>query len=178
MTTDTVAKEKKFNRVITVVSIAIPVVVALLFGIRLPNVEPLSFLPPIYAGTNGFTALLLLLALWAIKNGHQELHQRLMLSSLFLSLLFLVMYVAYHMTSDPTPYGGEGLMRYLYYFILVTHILLSIAVIPLVLKTYAKAYLKDFKGHRKLARITFPVWFYVAVTGVVVYLMIAPYYTA
>lgn len=178
MTTDTVAKEKKFNRVITVVSIAIPVVVALLFGIRLPNVEPLSFLPPIYAGTNGFTALLLLLALWAIKNGRQELHQRLMLSSLFLSLLFLVMYVAYHMTSDPTPYGGEGLMRYLYYFILVTHILLSIAVIPLVLKTYAKAYLKDFKGHRKLARITFPVWFYVAVTGVVVYLMIAPYYTA
>ena len=178
MKTDLATQEKKFNRWITAVSIAIPVVVALLFGISLPNVEPLSFLPPVYAGTNGFTALLLLLALWAVKNGRQELHQRLMLTSIVLSLLFLVMYVAYHMTSDPTPFGGEGLVRYLYYFILFSHILLSIAVIPLVLKTYAKAYLKDFQGHRRLARITFPVWFYVAVTGVVVYLMISPYYTS
>lgn len=178
MRTDALTKEKQFNQWITVVSVVIPVVVALLFGIRLPNVEPLSFLPPIYASTNGLTALLLLLALWAIKNGNRELHRKLMTASILLSLLFLVMYVAYHMTSDPTPYGGEGLLRYLYYFILVTHILLSIAVIPLVLKTYAKAYLKNFEGHRKLARITFPVWLYVAVTGVVVYLMIAPYYTA
>ncbi len=178
MKTDTATKEKKFNRWITGVSIVIPVVVALLFGIRLPGVEPLSFLPPIYAGINGFTALLLLLALWAIKNGRQELHQRLMLSSIVLSLLFLVMYVAYHMTSDSTPYGGSGALRVLYFFILISHIFLSIVVIPLVLKTYAKAYLKDFQGHRKLARITFPVWLYVAVSGVVVYLMIAPYYAS
>ncbi len=178
MKTDAATQEKKFNRWITAVSIAIPVVVALLFGIRLPNVEPLSFLPPVYAGINGLTALLLVLALWAVKNSKQELHQRLMLTNIVLSLLFLVMYVAYHMTSDPTPFGGEGLVRYLYYFILFSHILLSIAVIPLVLKTYAKAYLKDFQAHRRLARITFPVWLYVAVTGVVVYLMIAPYYTS
>lgn len=169
-------KEKRFNRWITIVSVVIPLVVALLFGVRLPNVEPLSFLPPIYAGINGLTALLLLLALWAIKSGKRELHQRLMTSCIILSLLFLIMYVAYHMTSDSTPYGGTGALRYLYFFILISHILLSIAVIPLVLKTYAKAYLKDFSGHRRLARITFPVWLYVAVTGVVVYLMIAPYY--
>ena len=176
METKALQNEKRFNRWITVISIAIPLVVALLFGVRLPNVEPLSFLPPIYAGINGLTALLLILALWAIKNGNRRLHQRLMTSCIFLSLLFLIMYVAYHMTSDSTPYGGTGALRYVYFFILISHILFSIAVIPLVLKTYAKAYLSDFKAHRRLARITFPVWLYVAVTGVVVYLMIAPYY--
>ena len=170
------AKTKKFNRWITVVSITIPVVVALLFGVRIPDVEPLGFLPPVYATINGLTAALLLLALWAIKGGRQQLHGRLMTTCIGLSLLFLVMYVAYHMTSDSTPFGGEGWIRYLYYFILISHIVLSIAVIPLVLRTYARAYLKDFQGHRKLARITFPIWFYVAVTGVIVYLMISPYY--
>jgi len=170
------AKTKKFNRWITVVSIAVPLVVALLFGVRIPDVEPLGFLPPVYATINGLTAALLLLALWAIKGGRQQLHGRLMTTCIGLSLLFLVMYVAYHMTSDSTPFGGEGWIRYLYYFILISHIVLSIAVIPLVLRTYARAYLKDFEGHRKLARITFPIWFYVAVTGVIVYLMISPYY--
>ena len=170
------AREKRFNRWITIVSIAIPVVVALLFGVRIPNVEPLGFLPPIYASINGLTALLLLVALWAIKGGKRRLHQQLMVTCIALSLMFLIMYVAYHMTSDSTPYGGEGWLRYLYFFILISHIFLSIVVIPLVLRTYAKAYLGDFNGHRKLARITFPVWFYVAVTGVVVYLMISPYY--
>lgn len=164
------------NRWINIISIAIPVVVAILFGVRLPNVEPLSFLPPIYAGINGLTAVLLLVALWAIRSGKRALHQNLMTTCIVLSLLFLIMYVAYHMTSDSTPYGGEGWVRYLYYAILISHILLSIAVIPLVLRTYARAYLKDFAAHRKIARITFPVWLYVAVTGVIVYLMISPYY--
>ncbi|EAR15940.1 DUF420 domain-containing protein [Robiginitalea biformata] len=169
-------QEGKLNRWINGVSILIPVVVALLFGIRIPDVEPLGFLPPIYATINGLTAVLLLAALWAIRTKRQVLHSRLMTTCIVLSLLFLVMYVAYHMTSDSTPFGGEGYVRYLYYAILISHIVLSIAVIPLVLRTYAKAYLKDFRGHRRLARITFPVWLYVAVTGVVVYLMIAPYY--
>lgn len=169
-------KEKKFNKLINIVSIAVPVVVALLFGIRLPNVEPLSFLPPIYASINGLTAVLLVIAVIAIKNGKRTLHQNLMTTCIVLSLLFLLMYVAYHMTSDSTPYGGEGLLRYVYFFVLVSHILLSIVIIPLVLRTYAKAYLKQFEKHRKLAKITFPIWLYVAITGVVVYLMISPYY--
>jgi putative membrane protein len=80
------------------------------------------------------------------------------------------------MTADSTSYGGEGAIKYVYYFILFSHIMLSIVIIPLVLKTYARAYLKDFKRHRKLARITFPIWLYVAVSGVIVYLMISPYY--
>ena len=169
-------KEKRYNKIITIVSVAIPVVVAVLFGVRIPNVEPLSFLPPIYATINGCTALLLLVAVWAIKNGKVKLHQNLMTFNIVLSLLFLVMYIAYHMTSDSTAYGGEGAVRYVYYVILISHIILSIALIPLVLRTYAKAHIKDFEGHRAMAKYTFPIWFYVAVTGVVVYLMIAPYY--
>jgi putative membrane protein len=168
--------ERKFNQLITVVSIVIPVVVAILFGVKIPNVEPLSFLPPIYATINGVTAVLLLVAVWAIKNSKEKLHQQLMTTNIALSLLFLVMYIAYHMTSNSTSFGGEGVIRYVYYFILITHIALSIALIPLVLRTYAMAYLKKFEKHRTLAKYTFPVWLYVAVTGVVVYLMISPYY--
>ena len=127
-----VSDERKFNRLITVVSIVIPVVVAILFGVKIPNVEPLSFLPPIYATINGVTAVLLLVAVWAIKNGNEKLHQNLMTTNIVLSLMFLVMYIAYHMTSDSTSFGGEGVIRYLYFFILITHIVLSIALIILV----------------------------------------------
>jgi putative membrane protein len=170
------SEERKFNRIIAVVSIVIPVVVALLFGVKIPNVEPLAFLPPIYATINGVTAVLLLVAVWAIKNGNQKLHQKLMTTNIMLSLLFLLMYISYHMTSDSTVFGGIGIIQYVYYFILITHIVLSIALIPLVLRTYAKAYLNKFEEHRALAKYTFPVWLYVAITGVVVYLMISPYY--
>ena len=86
------------------------------------------------------------------------------------------MYIAYHMTSDSTRFGGEGTIRYAYYFILITHIVLSIAVIPFVLITYVRALSKKFEAHKKIARITFPIWLYVAITGVVVYVMISPYY--
>ncbi|MEM7381783.1 MAG: DUF420 domain-containing protein [Bacteroidota bacterium] len=168
--------EKKFNRLITVVAIVVPLVVAALFRVRIPNMEPLGFLPPIYASINGLTAVFLIIAVWAIKNGKQKLHQNLMVSCIAFSLVFLIMYIAYHMSSDPTPFGGEGAIKYIYYFILVSHIILSVVIIPLVLKTYARAYLKKFESHRKLAKITFPIWLYVAISGVVVYLMISPYY--
>jgi putative membrane protein len=167
---------RTYNAIITVVSVVIPIVVALLFTVRIPNVAPLDMLPPIYATINGLTAILLVVAVLQIKRGNRKLHERLMKVNIFLSLLFLVMYIAYHITSDSTPFGGEGLIRYVYFFILITHILLSIALIPLVLFTYKRAALRDFKAHKRLAIVTFPIWFYVAVTGVVVYLMIAPYY--
>ncbi|TXB64287.1 DUF420 domain-containing protein [Vicingus serpentipes] len=168
--------EASYNKLITSISIILPIAVATLFGVRLPNVEPLSFLPPIYASTNGLTAIFLLLAVVAIKNGNRILHERLMKASLILSILFLLMYVAYHMTSDPTPFGGEGSIKYLYYFILISHIILSIAIIPLVLITYVKTLSNQFDKHKRIAKITFPLWLYVAVSGVVVYLMISPYY--
>ena len=170
------AEERKFNKIITVISVLVPLVVVVLFGVKIPNSEPLGFLPPIYASINGFTALLLIYAVWAIKNNKRVLHQNIMSACIVLSLLFLLMYIAYHMTADSTSYGGDGILKYVYFFILISHIFLSIVIIPLVLKTYARAYLKDFERHRKLAKITFPVWLYVAVSGVIVYLMISPYY--
>ena len=172
--------EKKFKTPIVLVSIIIPVAVVLLFSVRLKdfgiNVEPLTFLPPIYAAINGITAVLLLSAVIAIKNGNRAIHERLMKLAILCSVVFLLMYVAYHMTTESTKYGGEGMIRYVYYFFLITHVVLSVAVIPLVLFTYVKALAGQFENHKKLAKITFPLWLYIAVTGVIVYLMIAPYY--
>ena len=171
-----VSNEKKYNKLIVILSVAIPLVVAALFGIKIPNVEALTFLPPIYASINAFTALLLVIAFWAITNKKIKLHQRLMQTAIICSVLFLVMYVAYHMTSDSTKYGGEGALKYLYYIILITHIILSVVVIPFVLITYVRAITQNFEKHKKIARITFPLWLYVAVSGVLVYIMISPYY--
>ena len=169
-------KLRVYNRLIVAVSILVPIVVAILFTVRIPNVEPLSFLPPIYASINALTAILLIISVQLIKKKKRKLHALLMRICIGLSLLFLVMYIAYHMTSDPTPYGGEGTIRYVYFFILISHILLSIAVIPFVLITYVRAITNDIVLHKKIAKITFPLWLYVAVTGVIVYLMISPYY--
>lgn len=173
-------KEKKYQKWIIALSIIIPVAVAILFGIKLKDfgiaVEPLTFLPPIYAAINGLTALVLIIAVIQIKNGNRKAHERLMKFAITLSVLFLVMYVAYHMTSDSTPFEGEGAIRYLYFFILISHIVLSIIIIPLVLFTYVRALAERFDKHKKLAKITFPIWLYVAITGVIVYLMISPYY--
>nr|WP_315173562.1 DUF420 domain-containing protein [uncultured Flavobacterium sp.] len=174
--------EQKYNKWIILLSILIPVAVAILFKVKLKDfgieVTPLRFLPPIYATINGITAILLVLAVVAIKKGNRILHENLMKTAIGCSLAFLVMYIAYHMTTDSTSYGGEGVLRYVYFFILLSHILLSIAVIPLVLITYVRALAQRFDKHKKIAKITFPIWLYVAVTGVIVYLMIAPYYAS
>jgi putative membrane protein len=167
------AQIAKFRKLIIAVSIVIPVAVAALFGIKVDGID-LSFLPPFYAGINGLTAVLLIGALVAIKSKNMNLHQRLIQTCLVLSLLFLLCYVAYHMTSDSTPYGGD--MKALYYFILISHIVLSVAVIPVVLFTYLFAWEGKFEKHKKWTRFAFPIWLYVAVTGVIVYLMISPYY--
>ena len=168
-------KEKKYNKWIVVLSIAIPLVVAALFGVKI-DVEVPVFLPPIYATINAFTALVLVIAFWAITNKKQNLHKRLMQLAISLSVVFLVMYVAYHMTSESTKFGGQGAIKYIYYIILISHIILSIAVIPFVLITYVRAITNNFERHKKIARITFPLWLYVAISGVVVFIMISPYY--
>ena len=174
--------EKKYNKWIITFSVLIPVAVAVLFKIKLKdlgfNVAPLPILPPIYATINGVTAVLLISAVLAIKKGKRQLHEKLMKTAIACSLVFLLLYIAYHMTTDSTKFGGEGVLKYVYYFILLSHILLSIAVIPLVLITYVRALANKFDKHKKIAKITFPIWLYVAVTGVVVYLMISPYYVS
>ena len=190
MNTNPTKVKNNYNLWIWIVSIAIPVVVAILFTVRIPGVERMGFLPPIYAGVNALTAAVLLGALYYIKNGNRKVHERFMKIAIGLSVLFLLMYVVYHMTSDSTIFGdtdGDGLLsdtesnalgavKYFYYFILLSHILLSVTVIPFVLVTYVRAINGEFKMHKKIARVTFPLWLYVAVTGVIVYLMISPYY--
>ena len=194
------SKNSIYDILIWVVSILVPVVVALLlftkweydqlvFDMRIPNYDPvtlmddlpiakpLTFLPPIYATINGLTAVLLVIAVYYIKNGKRKIHENLIKVCIALSLSFLVMYIAYHITTDPTPFGGSGLVSYIYFFILITHILLSIVVIPMVLVSYSRAFQSKFASHKKIAKVTFPVWLYVAVTGVIVYLMISPYYS-
>jgi len=186
--------ETKYNKLITAVSIIIPIAVAALFGVNLRklgyDVAPLNVLPPIYATINAITAVLLIIAVLAIKNGKRKLHENLMKTAIACSLAFLLMYVAYHMTSISAVFGDVnhnsileeseraaiGFLRIIYLFILVTHISLSVIIIPLVLITYVRALSQRFDKHKKIAKITFPIWLYVAVTGVIVYIMIAPYY--
>ncbi len=166
----------KNKKLIIVISIFLPLAVALLFKIRIPNVEPLSFLPPIYACINALTALTLIFGVIAIKKGNRKLHEILMKTSIGLSVLFLLMYIAYHSTSDPTSFGGYGYLKTVYFFILISHIILSVAIIPLVLISFVRALSEEYDKHKKIAKITLPIWLYVAISGVIVYLMISPYY--
>jgi putative membrane protein len=166
-------KVKQFRKLIIALSIIIPIAVAFLFGIKIEGVD-FSILPPIYAGINGLTAVVLIFALIAIKMRRLSLHQRLIQFALLLSLLFLVAYVLYHITSDSTSYGGD--YKTLYLIILISHIVLSVLVIPIVLFTYLFAWQGNYKRHKKWTRFAFPIWLYVAITGVVVYLMISPFY--
>jgi putative membrane protein len=183
------SKVANVRKLIIAVSVVVPIVVAVLFKVKIDGFD-FSFLPKIYAGINGLTAIVLISALYAIKKKNMALHRGLIRFALLLSLLFLVLYVLYHMMSDSTLYGdsnhsgsldvlekrivGTGL--YAYYFILISHILLSVAVIPVVLFTYLKAWQGDYVAHKKWTRFAFPIWLYVAVSGVIVYVLIAPYY--
>ena len=166
-------KSSKYRKLVIALSIIIPVAVAALFGIKIPGID-LSFLPQFYAGINGLTAVLLILALIFIKNGQRKKHQITIQICMVLSIVFLLSYIAYHITSDTTEYRGN--LTVVYYFILISHILLSVAVIPIVLFAYLFAWEGDFVKHKKWTRFAFPIWLYVAITGVVVYWMISPFY--
>jgi putative membrane protein len=169
------AKREPYKKLIITLSVILPVAIAVLFKVKIPGYD-FSFLPPIYATINGLTAVFLVAAVIAIKNGRRQLHERLIKICMGFSITFLVMYVLYHMTSETTHYGGAGVMKGIYLFVLVTHIVLSIIVIPFVLFTFVRALAGNFIRHKALAKYTFPLWLYVAVTGVIVYLMIRPYY--
>jgi putative membrane protein len=173
---NTISKnDKKLKQAIWAVSIVIPIAVAILFTVKIEGVD-LGFLPPIYASLNALTAIGLIVAIVAIKRKNRKLHQRVIQVCLIFSILFLLLYVLYHMTSDTTPYGGEGILKMIYFFLLISHILLSMVVIPIVLFAYLFAWQGDFVRHKKWTKFAFPLWLYVAVTGVLVYVMISPYY--
>lgn len=166
---------KKYNKLIIILSVLIPLVVAILFGVKI-DLELPVFLPPIYASINAITSILLIIAVIAVKKNRVVLHEKLMKSAIVFSIIFLVLYVLYHMTSNSTKFGGEGIVRTIYFVILISHIILSIVVIPFVLITYVRAITNNIELHKKIAKYTFPLWLYVAISGVVVYIMISPYY--
>lgn len=172
---DASRKKEPYKKLIIALSVILPLAIAALFKVKIPGYD-FSFLPPIYATINGLTAVLLVAAVVAIKNGKRLLHERLIKLCMSFSVAFLVMYVMYHMTSETTRYGGTGVLKGIYLFILLTHIVLSVVVIPFVLFTFVRALAGNFPRHKALAKYTFPLWLYVAVTGVIVYLMISPYY--
>jgi len=165
--------EKKYKKWSLVLSIFIPVAVAALFGIRV-DIGDMSCLPVIYASVNGLTALVLIMALVFIKKKNIKLHKLCIHTAIVLSCSFLVMYILYHISTDTTEYGGT--LGMVYYPLLIAHIVLSVAVIPFVLITYTRAKFNHIEEHRKIAKITWPLWVFVAISGVVVYLMISPFY--
>jgi len=164
---------------ITIVSIVIPSLVALIFYTDIFSLNTdadLSFLPKFHATLNGLTAFILTGGYILIRKKKRKYHKLMMLTAACFSAVFLVSYVLFHSQTDSTTFGGEGAIKFIYYFILLSHILLAIAIVPLVLLTLYRALTDNFSKHKKIARITLPIWIYVAITGVVVYLMIAPYY--
>ncbi len=146
--------------------------------IPLPDGWSTAALPPIHAGINACAAIVLLVSLIFIKLGNVKMHRATMVFAMFLSVLFLLSYVAYHMTNDPTRYGGEGTMRTLYFILLITHIVFAAISLPFILFTFIAGWTNHFTVHRKLARWVFPLWLYVAITGPICYWMLKPYYGA
>ncbi len=170
--------EKRSTLVINILSILIPVVVAVLLGIRTKvDLGPwTAVLPHVIGAINSLTSILLVLGMIFLKSGMIQLHRYSMTAAFVLGGLFLVCYVTYHLSNPSTSYGGTGFYMNLYYFVLISHIALSMVVLPLVLRAFFFAITEQFGRHRRVAKFAFPIWLYVSVTGVLVYLMISPYY--
>lgn len=178
-TTQHAHKKRNYKPAIIIITIIVNGIVVLLSG--LPGVENfnafnITILPMMNAIFNSFTFLFLVGALVAILKKNVTVHRRFIYAAFTSTTFFLVTYVAYHFLSESTPYGGSGFMAGLYYFILITHIVLAAIIVPLALTSVARAWNMENERHRKIARWTMPIWLYVSITGVIVYLMISPYY--
>ncbi|MFD2572275.1 DUF420 domain-containing protein [Spirosoma soli] len=172
-------QEQKANRVINILSLAIPIAVAVLLGVR-QKVDLGSwttYLPHINGVINSLTSVLLLVGLYFIRQKNVEAHKRAMLTAFSLGSVFLVSYVLYHLTNESTPFGGQGWIRPVYYFLLVSHIVLSVVVVWFVLRAVYFAISGQIGKHKQTVKWAYPIWLYVSITGVIVYLMIRPYYT-
>jgi len=171
--------DKQARLLILVVSFVVFAAVALLSKFKLQ--VDLGFNPHLFAlfnaVVNTMVSILLVAALIAVKKKNYEAHKKMMMTAMILSILFLVSYIAHHLLAGETKYGGQGVLRYVYYFILATHIPLAAIILPFILFTAYRSLTGEFAKHKKLARYTWPLWFYVSVTGVLVYLMISPYYS-
>ena len=170
--------DKKASALIFIFSAIVFVAVVFLSRIKLEVELPFDvhLFAKINAVINSLVSFLLLVGLLSVKRGDYRLHKKVMMTAMVLSLLFLVSYICHHLFSDSTSYGGDGFVKGVYYFILITHIILAAIILPFILFTSYRALVAEWPGHRKLAKITWPIWFYVSVTGVIVYWMISPYY--
>lgn len=171
-------KEKQANRLINVVSIAIPVVVALILGIRqkFDLGSWTTYLPHINGVINSVTSVLLIVGYYFIRQKNVAAHRITMTAAFTLGALFLVGYVLYHISNESTSFGGTGWIRPVYYFLLISHIALSVVVLWFVLRAVYFALTRQFVLHKKMTRWALPIWLYVSTTGVIVYLLIKPYY--
>lgn len=165
--------------IIIALSILVPIIVLLLMYLperyNIFGAQTGTF-PFFHAVLNGSTAILLMLGYFFMRIQEYKMHRNIMITAFGLSAIFLVSYVISKISNDPVPYGGEGFMRTAYFFILITHIILSAIIVPLVLFTMYRGLTGEYKKHAKIARWTFPIWLYVAITGVLVYIFMSPYY--
>ena len=171
-------KSSSNDKLINVLSIAIPIAVAILIGIqtRIPLGDWTKTLPHIIGLLNSTTAISLIIGFMAIKNKNIESHRKAMGAAFAQGAVFLVLYILYHISNPSTPFGGEGIIRPIYYFLLISHILLSIGVVRLVLLAIYHALTGEIERHKKIVKWAFPIWLYVSISGVLVYLLISPYY--
>jgi putative membrane protein len=170
------ALEKQLNVLAYIVSAVVLFLVAFMRRVKIDVGIDFSFLPPLHATLNAITAVVLLIALYFIKQKRVEQHRKAIYVAFTCSALFLVSYVLYHFTTPETRYGGEGVMRSVYFALLISHVVLAAAIFPFILFTFIRADTGQFARHRRMARWVFPIWLYVAVTGPIVYLMLLPYY--
>ncbi|GAA5220496.1 DUF420 domain-containing protein [Membranihabitans marinus] len=168
--------EKKLNIASILISAVVLLLVVLMRRVKIDVGVDFSFLPPLHAILNSAAAIALILALSAIKKKNAALHQRYIYWAIGFSVVFLLSYVLYHFTTPETLYCKEGSIRYVYFFLLITHVVLAAFILPFILLTFTRAYTEQFERHKKMARWVFPLWLYVAITGPVVYLMLAPCY--
>ncbi len=167
---------RKLNRLSWVVSGVVFLAVVMMRRIKISTDIDFTFLPPLYSTLNGLTAILLIAAIIFIKKGMANNHRKMMTGALFTSALFLVCYVIYHITTPETLYCQEGSIRYVYFTLLISHIILAAVILPFILFTYVRAYTNQFVQHKAMARWVFPLWLYVALTGPIIYLMLRPCY--
>jgi len=166
----------KHKNIITFLSIVIPFIVFLLYFTPKYNDFEINFLPKLNAFINASVFIVLIVALIAIKKRKEVLHKRLIYLAFTLTIVFLVSYIIHHATHESVKFGDDSYVKYIYYFILITHIVLSVIITPLVLITLSRGIKRNFKKHKQIARITLPLWLYVSFTGVLVYMFISPYY--
>lgn len=170
------ALEKRLNKIAWVITAAVLLLVVMMRKIKIETGIDFSFLPAVYSTLNAITAAILVAGLYFIRKKQVRQHRRAMTLSVITSMLFLLGYVLYHITTEETKYGGEGMARYAYFFLLITHVVLAAVIFPFILFTFIRAYTGFIDRHRQMARWVYWVWLYVALTGPVLYFMISPYY--